>query len=502
MGPLLRAPAVAVALSAAALLLLGSSPYARKPSLSTLGARSFVITDAETLAPFTFERVMESLSAGRSAAWLETLVAPQNSGRQPVVMPLSGFIVAPQDGHWRPAGARWSHVRPIAIVNRFDLAPADYRHCGEYRLILTRRTDGLARLHIAVEGVLPNPHPDQGKAGCAAIAAFWWDLAGIGPASARGERLERFFFDGGVLERDHFARNAGRIRTSEIGAGRPRFRQFELVRVCASTHICIRELTRVPLDNTPDGALFDAGLAGDRGASFRREFLRQVASLSIRDANRYSMTIDRTFSASNVETFVPVFNYRLPFLRSQRTAAGREFRARIAEELRKTSTGLTPEDVIARAETQNCMGCHGKSGPVGDGVVFPKAFEQGEQIADESMAKSPRLSPALEEVFVPYRIEVLREYLRTVSSTAPRNAVTTGETQNESMDGGSRGIPFMERPCRRPRRSRRNRSPGPSGPRRSGTSRFVSLAHRPGAAGSAGTDLGNAVADQIRALGI
>ena len=262
-----------------------------------------------------------------------------------------------------------------------------------------------------------------------AVAAFWWDLAGIESASARRDRLERFFFDGGVLDRNNFERNAGRIRTSEIGAGRPRFRQFELARVCASSHLCIAELTPVPLDNMPNGALFNAGFGGDRGMAFRREFLSQVRSLSIRDVNRYSMTIDRMYSASDVEALVPIFNYRLPFLRSQQTAAGREFRAQIVEELKKTGSDLTPEEVIDRAETQNCVGCHGKSGPVGDGIVFPKAFEQGEQIADESLVRSPRLSPALEQVFVPYRIEVLREYLRTASADCPPNE--NGQTGTE-----------------------------------------------------------------------
>jgi hypothetical protein len=71
---------------------------------------------------------------------------------------------------------------------------------------------------------------------------------------------------------------------------------------------------------------------------------------------------------------------------------------------------LTPENIIDRAETQNCAGCHGKPGPVGAGLVFPKAFDSGEHISDESLLGTVRLSQALEEVYLPYRLRVLGEF--------------------------------------------------------------------------------------------
>ena len=306
-------------------------------------------------------------------------------------------------------------MRPIAIVNRFDLAPADFSHCGEYRLIFSRRTGNRTRLHIAVEAILPNTNPRLGRAGCASVAAFWWDLAATASANARRERLEAFFFRGlpffpPVLDVRGFERT-GRIRTSEISDGRPRFAQFELKRHCEMAQPCIARLTRVPLDNAPDGTLFDGDIAGERAASFRRDFLRQVASLAINDVNRYFMSVDRAYSVDGGDALIPAFNYQLPFRRAQRTAAGQMFRQQIARELKKAGSPLTPEDIIDRAETQNCTGCHGKPGSVGGGVVFPKAFELGEHIADESLFGSIRLSPALVDVLIPYRIGVLRRAL-------------------------------------------------------------------------------------------
>jgi hypothetical protein len=334
---------------AALFLCSGNSLYEPSPSTAAIAARAFVIVDPEALAPFTFDRVIGSLSSEPSSAWLETIArrdaAPR---RRQVVMPLTGFIASAEDGSWLPAGSQgWAHMKPIAIVNRFDLAPADFSHCGEYRLIFSRRTGNRTRLHIAVEAILPNPNPRLGGAGCAGVAAFWWELAATASANARRERLEGFFFRGlpsfpPVLDPRGFERT-GRIRTSEISDGRPRFAQFELKRHCEAAQPCVARLTRVPLDNAPDGTLFDGDTVGERAASFRRDFLRQVASLSINDVNRYFMNVDRAYSVDGADRLIPAFNYRLPFRRAQRTAAGQMFRQQIARELKRPAVPSPPK---------------------------------------------------------------------------------------------------------------------------------------------------------------
>lgn len=122
------------------------------------------------------------------------------------------------------------------------------------------------------------------------------------------------------------------------------------------------------------------------------------------------MDVDRAYSVSDVSSLVPVFNYRLPFKRSQRTQVGRAFRQQILDELRMVGSPLTPEDVINRAQTLNCVGCHGEPGHIGGGLVFPDAFEQGEHIAADAVTGNVRLSPAL-RLFLWYRIDNLRRYL-------------------------------------------------------------------------------------------
>jgi hypothetical protein len=406
-----RRTALVVLCAAVAPLLPAFRTYVPHPEPPAITGRAFVITEDEVLASFSLDRVARALGAEGAGAWLD--VVASSAERPAAAMPLNRLTASAAHDRTGPAAMMWAHVRPIAIVNRFDLAPANYSNCGEARFIYTRTNGSSTRLHIAVEAVLPNRHRDKGKAGCAAVAAFWWDLAQTESPDARRERLERFFFDDASLDAASFSRN-GRIRTSEISDGRPRFAQFEMRHHCEPARPCRTRFARVPLDNMPDPALFDAGTPGDRGDAFRREFLRQVPSLAREDVNRMAMDLDRSYSVTDVDGLVPPFNYRLPFRRSLRGTAGREFREAIALELKKAGSGLTPEDIIDRAETQNCAGCHGKPGPVGGGAVFPQAFERGEHIAEQSRS-APRISPALREVFVPYRIEVLRAYLSATS---------------------------------------------------------------------------------------
>jgi hypothetical protein len=166
----------------------------------------------------------------------------------------------------------------------------------------------------------------------------------------------------------------------------------------------------------PAAVLFDASLSNQSGKSFRREFLCQVALLARADVNRYSMNLGSAYSTSDIGTVVPQFNYQLPFRASLRTPAGRQFRRQIVRELKRIGSSLTPEDIIGRAETQNCVGCHGKPGPVGGGLIFPKAFETGEHVMDDTLVGKSRLSPAMENVFVPFRVLLLEEYLHATTS--------------------------------------------------------------------------------------
>jgi hypothetical protein len=74
-------------------------------------------------------------------------------------------------------------MKPLALFNRFDLAPADWRNCGEYRIVYALPDAGFQKRFLMIfEASLPNPgfiegNPDGSAAGCRPIAEFWATLS-------------------------------------------------------------------------------------------------------------------------------------------------------------------------------------------------------------------------------------------------------------------------------------------------------------------------------------
>jgi hypothetical protein len=84
------------------------------------------------------------------------------------------------------------------------------------------------------------------------------------------------------------------------------------------------------------------------------------------------------------------------------------------------SSTLTPSDIAARAQSLTCAGCHHFSGGsnLEGGIVFPFTLgfvHQSESAA--TMENSPDgglrfpISPALDQVFLVHRAQVLRTFL-------------------------------------------------------------------------------------------
>ena len=105
-------------------------------------------------------------------------------------------------------------LKPFALFNRFDLAPADWKHCGEYRVIYSLRApngrlQGKRRFLLIFEAMVPNPYFDrnssgqtlvESEAGCRPLAEFWADLSNIRATAAkrldRAKRLSKLYYDG------------------------------------------------------------------------------------------------------------------------------------------------------------------------------------------------------------------------------------------------------------------------------------------------------------------
>src|SRR4051812_15645839 len=136
---------------------------------------------------------------------------------------------------------------PIGLFNRFDQAPENGAHCGEYRIVYAKQS-GISstsdRNLLIFEAALPNPHPQQGLKGCQQIVDTWADLTNVSSLSARADVLEDFYFDGQgavgpVISVDNFGSNAlgaGQIRTNQFSNTTTGWslREFKLTRTCVN----------------------------------------------------------------------------------------------------------------------------------------------------------------------------------------------------------------------------------------------------------------------------
>src|SRR5581483_11229104 len=69
------------------------------------------------------------------------------------------------------------------------------------------------------------------------------------------------------------------------------------------------------------------------------------------------------------------------------SADGKAFSDAIAIELQRAGSTISPNDVLARADAQNCEGCHLGDVPIGDGLRSPRSLagshiDESQQTAD------------------------------------------------------------------------------------------------------------------------
>ena len=177
--------------------------------------RSMVITDLVLLEGFTFQRVLDQLiarsgvpnitSAQLFRQWFDTQ-NPKPGLAEPAGPHCDDFMTngSPSfnglprrcptlEGALAATPFTSGEYFPIALVNRFDQAPADGSNCGQFRLVFARTMPFTQRLHIIMEPVLRNPNPSAGLAGCRAVAEFWAGLTKVDSQADRRAKLESFF---------------------------------------------------------------------------------------------------------------------------------------------------------------------------------------------------------------------------------------------------------------------------------------------------------------------
>ena len=326
--------------------------------------------------------------------------------------------------------AELASYRPIALVNRIDLAAAGWKNCGEHRIVYGRVGNGIARSFLIFEAVLPNPRPGC-QSGCRPVAEHWHQLSSIADPARRARLLERFFYRGlpgfrPVVHVDHYAAKGVTSGYGGSGSGQIRTNQFleqpwmlkELKLALDCTHKpCKLDVVPIPVKINPHGPLWidtPEGLAHD----FQNSVLAQVESLAINDLNTFTYQVPVPFDAARSES--QIGGLQDDYFEAYSTGANPPggFRAQL-QALVGTGVAatLTDRHIVNRATALSCAGCHQPStfglrarDAIGPSMAWPDSAGFVHVRAEDDNGVHT-LSPALTDVFLPFRAQNLAEVL-------------------------------------------------------------------------------------------
>lgn len=441
-----------------------STPRTKPKTFPLDERKSIFVTDVEILKLFTFDELMERLVRDSGPhklikeqlfqQWWDTANSKATfdlpfGGPNCDSALLNGFPYAcPRDEGQQVMSNPFGPVTPatytaIALSNRFDLTTPPEKggtDCGEYRIVFERHsgaTDPLNRNLIIFEAVLPNPHPyPHSLKGCRPIQDLWEDLSAPGlPVATRAKRLHDFYYYGlpksgvkPVVLAKHYGAatpNAkGQVRTNQFmsfttpsstTSHKPwLLRQFHIVNDSGGM-----KFIPVAVATNPPASLFDETINQPLGNSFRSNFLIQITSLSNSNIDFIAMETDRQDDDGESEEGGPGATVPPPMDFANAFKNSPTFRAAIQAKIPSGST-LTPDDIVSRAQTQTCAGCHHISvnANLGSGLVWPSTLPPTfthEQLANpETGPDGPRyqISDALKNVFLPFRKHVIETFLQ------------------------------------------------------------------------------------------
>jgi hypothetical protein len=435
--------------------------------------RSLVVTEQTILARFSFERVMNQLAAQANVPgvtglklfqqWWDTqnpapgvyAGAHCNDQVDPTLYPvINGYPYLCRDGAEGAqvscdpfaAGSACAYI-PVGLFNRFDQAPENGAHCGEYRIVYAKAS-GIAstsdRNLLIFEAVLPNPHPQQGLKGCQQIVDTWYDLSNQNSITARADALEDFYFDGQgvvgpVVSISNYGDNSagvGQIRTNQFVNTTTgwSFREFKLYRTCSGNSCTAARFVPVTNKNNPFGPLFAPASTLAQAPDFRAFFPTQVSKLIATTVPGIDMATPDVFnSAQSQASGTTASEMRYP---DHFTTAASPLRTAIQTELTAAGSTLTPDDVVKRAQTQTCAGCHRLSNSVslGGGLTWPASlgFTHVTERETETVGGQVRyrISDTLVDQLLPARKVIFEEYLnnRPHPSRGPTHPLSGSRT--------------------------------------------------------------------------
>jgi hypothetical protein len=435
--------------------------------------RSLVVTEQTILSRFSLQRVMAQLAAQSAVPGLTATALFQQwwdtqnpspglySGPHcddtvtpPIGSTINGYPYLCRNGaeglqaSCDPFAANSSCAYiPIGLFNRYDQAPENGAHCGEYRIVYAKASgvDSTADRNLLIfEAALPNPHPQQGLKGCQKILDTWADLTPQNNIQARAAALEDFYFSGQgvvqpVISIGNFGDNAlgaGQIRTNQFSNTTTGWslREFKLMRSCSGNSCSSMRFVPVTNKNNSFGPLFDPSSSYAMAPAFRSFFPSQVAALSASSIPALEISTPDVFNTAQSQasgTTAAEMRYSVQF-----GSAPSQLRTDLQTQLSLLGSSLTPDDIVARAQAESCAGCHRLSNNValGGGLAWPPSlgFTHVTERETEVVAGETRfvLSDALITQFLPARKAIFEDFLnnRPHPSKGPTHPLSGSRT--------------------------------------------------------------------------
>jgi hypothetical protein len=319
---------------------------------------------------------------------------------------------------------------PIGLFNRFDQAPENGAHCGEYRIVYAKEsgvTSTSDRNLLIFEAVLPNPHPQQGIKGCQQIVDTWSDLSTVNDVQARATALEHFYFDGSgvvgpVISVTNFGDNplgVGQIRTNQFSNTTTGWslREFKLLRKCTGGTCTAPLFTPVSDKNNAYGPLFAPSSSGVAFASF---FPTQVPSLSATSLAGLDISVPNSFNTGQSQASgatAAEMRYLDQLNLDQLSGTPSTLRTNVQSALTSAGSSLTVPQIVLRAQALSCAGCHKLNNDVdlGGGLIWPKSlgFTHVTERETETVGGQERfrISDTLTNVLLPARQQIFEDFL-------------------------------------------------------------------------------------------
>jgi hypothetical protein len=389
--------------------------------------------------------------------------------------------------------SRIDHYRPIALVNRLDLAHEGWRNCGEFRIVYTTELAVLnARNLIIFEAVLPNPKPGC-RSGCRPVAQMWKSLSAMSSPVDRAAALEQFFYTGlpgfrPVVHVDHYSAGgvtgsygssgSGQIRTNQFINGvtgpesRWMLKEFKTVLDCGATP-CRFDIVPIAVKVNPWGDLWNEDLANTPAdplstlaQAFQSNTVAEAARLGHPQLTRFAYSVPLPHNAAQsfsslLDPSIPPNpvqhdNYQTQFA----AAAGATMVFRNDLAAAATGLGLSSTVLVNRALAQSCAGCHNPShfGLLAAGSIGPSITPSGAVVTSWPDASFTHvgnggvLSPALTDIFLPDRLNFLVGQLNASVCPCPNRFRTFAPVAARGIVLQDRALAEFEPEAQRARR--------------------------------------------------